>query len=104
MEKLLSFVRSENTVNYTLAGYVSTIMSTLFAKNPTHLFQYLETHGYIPCLLSHIYCNAFAEILSKMILLEDKEYDTKVELLGCRIDILNELVKIIHQEENFEKI
>eukprot|EP00826_Nyctotherus_ovalis_P044433 TRINITY_DN4796_c0_g3_i6.p1 TRINITY_DN4796_c0_g3~~TRINITY_DN4796_c0_g3_i6.p1 ORF type:complete len:438 (+),score=97.42 TRINITY_DN4796_c0_g3_i6:188-1501(+) len=98
LEKLLSFLNSEEELNFVLAGYFAKVIQAIIGKRKLDLLHYLFLHKeHIDNFVRHCYNKSIAEALYKLISNEDK-FTTGIaseNFLAEKEEILDRLIENI---------
>lgn len=67
LEQLFAFIRTDEPVNFLLAGYFSKAFEALLMRNEKEFFEFFFQGNYHNDLVSHVYCPSISELTYKVL-------------------------------------
>jgi len=83
LDRLFKFVRTKEELNPVLSGYFSKLVSLLISRKQKLLIPYIYSpdRDIIECMLDHVYQKSISEVLNKLLVQFDSEYEPEIQTM-----------------------
>jgi len=103
LERVFKFFVSDSALNLTLAGYVSKCVISLLSRSRNIVSSHiLQENLYGKAMVSHVYSKSIAELLGKVLSMEDPGVEPV--FIPQRLEILEAVVNSLGTSEDYDVI